>query len=477
MSFLAKIFQKKTSGKPPAKQAGTLVARDVFLIQDSDAKFSVGFGLRWRTLLKAGGREASSAMASASKGTHYIHLSHQVGYGIFPKKMLVEAYPAALLVAKINAGVGVFCLEVDQGRYWFCVVRNGVPTATDEIIDFADESQAVSHVRLICEQFSGEQIDIYTDLRNTGLTDAHEFKLVDVFDIPRSDTDVLVEIRKKKTSIPKPIMIAVIVGAGLLLGQKFYKDYQSEQRAKMLSMALNQDEDPEVVWAPIVRAFLAENAKPNNASFELIRRGVVEFPVLWGGWYLQGIRCQSSPLVEGLKPWSCSGSFKRTPIGKTSEEMIRLVKVKNSSYNVSFPDIGSMIIGWSVSSPAQPVSLDDMLPPEEVSIKMLSALQPVIPVLAATPDFRLVPVDLKAPKMSDGRDYPKPDSVPDFLYSDVIVRAPFRSVDYLMGAIPDVDWISFGMTFDEKTSASQRGMTSSSLMVELSGKVLAKKKR
>lgn len=471
-----KLFKRgkdKDDSQPKVKTGG--MALPVSLIQSQDESYALAFGMRWRTLLKSGGRDASVNMARAAKATHFVHLSQQVGYGVFSKQKAKDLYPAAMMAAKINAGVGLFCLTLGEGLFWICVVRNGFPTAADDIIQGA-EADATQRMRQILAQFADESITVYSDIRHAGITGLHEFSLYDLFDVAKTSSDLIHVLPKAGSRIPVPIMLAVVIGTGLLLGQKFWNDYKKSEKLRQIAMLKSQDEDPIVAWAPVLRKFLADNVKADNSSLVKVRGAISDLPAMWQGWWLTGARCQASEtMVDGKKNWACTANYKRTPVGPVSSSMEKVVKQLMPASSVSFPDISNMSVSWAFAVSASPLTLDSLITPESQTLTMISALQPLSPLLAMQPDFKMTPLELPAPKMSDGKTYPKPDSIPDFFTGQVLLKGPLRSLDLAVTKLPAVDWRAIGIQFDEKASPSAKGLTASSLMAELDGRILAKK--
>lgn len=474
------FFKRKNAASAKGSTSGTgkagagISAASVSLIQSEDGSYALGFGMRWRTLLKSGGKESSIPLARSAKATHYVHLGHQVGYGIFPKNSGVDLYPAALMAAKVNAGVALFCLVLAEDQYWLCLVRNGLPTTADDIL-VCSQSDAVQRMRHVLDQFSDEQIVVYSDIRQSGIAGAQEFTLHDLFDVVKTASDLIQPLPKSGPKIPYPLMIAVIGGSVLLLGQKLWSEYQNNERLKQLAAMRGQDEDPQVAWAPVLRTFLSENAKPDKDSLKRVRASLAEVPVMWSGWWLTGARCQVGPMVQTARSWSCTANYKRTGAGQVSSAMSGTVKKLMPTSSVIFPSIGTMAVSWSFSVASAEMVLAEIAEPEAQTLAMLSAMQPLVPTLSISPEFKMTPIELPAPKMSDGKPYPKPPNFPELFSGQVLLRGPMRSIDFASTKLPPVDWQAIGIAFDEQASPSTKGLTASALMAELEGKVLAKK--
>ena len=498
MSFLSRFFQRKSRSEldealdevqeapqPPfikAKSAkssaksSSVDAVAVELVANEAGTVYVGFGLRWRTLVTSGGREAAQKMAQKAKATHFIFRSQQVGYGVLPSQANGELYPAAILAAKTHAGAAIFALTLGNGQYWFAVVRNGQPTNTDEVRSNLTDSEAVAQIRALTQQFDGEAFAIFTDIPNSGLEGKKDFTVHDIFDVVQTKNDQLEKIQVNKQRIPKPLLYAVLFAAVVLAGQFGYGRWKAYQIQKAREANQVVEESPETAWAPVLATFLRTTPKPNGTSVVEIRRSLSRLPVIWSGWSLTGARCQAAVELNAKKdrPWSCQCSYDRGRIADTSEQIQKKVKAYDPSFGVAFPSIVTMTISWSVNHHEQSLELTDLVEPMSTTIKVASLLQGFLPALSARPEFKMVPFELPPPKRQDGKPHPKPVSIPDLFKGDINLKGPLRSIDAVTQKLNYVEWDSVGLIADTKSDAAQKGLVASSLSVEANGKVFGK---
>lgn len=501
MSFLARLFKRKSSSsvdgifadivetpETPVKQekspkkskpakSSSMDATALELIANDDGTVVIGFGMRWRKLVTSGGRDAAQTMAQNSKATHYIFRSQQVGYGLLPKQIQGQIYPAALLAAKAHSGAAVFALTLGQGQYWFAIVRNGQPTNTDEVISDLPEPQAVARIRAIVQQFEGETIAIFSDIQNSGIDAQRPFTLHDLFDVVRTDEDRLQKLKDKKGAIPKPMLYAGLVSILALSAQRGFVEWRAYQQRKDLEANKVVELTPEAAWAPVLAKFLSSTPKPNTIAVTEIRKSISALPVVWAGWVLTGTRCQAAAEVNPQKnrPWSCQATYDRSRVADTSEKILQKVKARNADWAVVFPTINTMMLSWSISHQEEPIALTDMLDPNGTTIAVASKLQDYFPALATRPEFAMTPFELPAPKRKDGTPHPKPEPFPALFKGDLTLKGPLRSIDALSQNLPNVEWDALGLLFDMKSPPAQKGLTTSSLTVELTGKVFGKK--
>ena len=468
----AKSVRAAKPAKPSSMDAGL-----VQLVDDGTGSVLIAFGLRWRTLVTTGGRDAAQKLAQTAKATHYLFRSQQVAYGALPKEAQGQIFPASLLAAKANAGVAIFALTLAEGQYWFAVVRNGQPTNTDEVVSGLAEHQAVARIRSIAQQFDGEVISVFADIRNSGIDGQKEFTLHDIFDVVRTDDDRLLKLQNKQSTNPKPIMYATLVAVALLGTQRGYSEWKDYQKRKADAENRVVEESPEVAWAPVLATFLNGTPSPNVKAIVEIRRSLSRLPVVWAGWSLTGARCQAAETVNAQKqrPWSCQASFDRGRVADTSAQILKRINTHVPEWIVTFPSINTLVITWPVSHTEQSIELADLGDPNSITIKIASQLQDYFPALSARPEFKMAAFELTPPLRKDGKPHPKPATIPVLFKGDLALKGPLRSIDAMTQQLSDVQWDSVGLVFDGRSSPSQKGLTTSALNVELIGKVFGKK--
>lgn len=501
MSLLAKLFKRKPAaeasglfadvaaggsqgGKPekPAKQrkAKKVSGQDAgqaLIIASESGEINAAFGMRWRTLIKAGGREDAQQMAYKAKATHYILKTHLLGYGIIPKGVSGTVCPAALLAAKSATGTSVFAFALVQpGQYWITLIRNAVPTNLDEVLTNVSEAEVVARVKDQLAQFEGETVTVFTDIRNAGFDSTRNFSLRELFDIAdTTEPERMTRLPPKGGTIPKPIMWSVILGAVALAGQKGYSEYRAHQAR--LDREANQvvEESPDVAWKPVVAEFAAKTAAPNGSDYLIPRKLVDEQPVLWLGWVLATEKCVAGDLQKDTRIWTCTANYDRTRVGSTSEQMKTAIAARFPDAVVVFPSISQLSITRTAKEIAQPIVIADLVAPETWQLPMTSKLQTVLPTLAQAPTFKVVQQEFKPPLRKDGKPHPRPASVPNVMRGELAVKGPIRSIDATSAQITNISWDTLAITFTYRTDPSQKSITNSSVMAELSGKAYGKK--
>jgi hypothetical protein len=472
----------KRSKSSKNTKASAIDARPAELVENNEQTAMLAFGVRWRTIVKAGGgREAAQDMAAKAKATHFFLRSHQLGYTQIPKNVSTAVYPAALIAAKCHAGAGLFLLSLDQNTYWLSLVRNGQPTNTDEIIAGLSEANVVARARALIQNFPSETITVFSDIRNAGFDGQRQFGLVDLFETAKTDADRLLKVQIKKGSIPKPVMIITSVGMLILVGNYFYKQYQEDQARKLAAQSQVAMLTPEEAWKPVYEAWQRDRVGPNYLHFEQIRISLAKLPVLWSGWTLSGARCQiagQSTDVEGgnkSRTWNCVATYERPRIATTSGELKAAVGVRYPNHAIAFPNLSTMQMSWSETAQHAPVDVSIYGDPAALALQVSSELQTQMPTLSVLPEFAITPLDLPQPKQPDGTPISKPVDMPQLYAGAVSVRGPFRSMDVLASKLAMVEWNAIGLVVDTKAMPTQKSISASSLMVELTGNVYGKK--
>lgn len=467
------------AAKPTAAKrvkASAAQAVPVELMVDGSGEILTAFGLRWKQLVKVGGREESQQMAYRAKATHYVLRTHLMGYGILPKDVELPIFPAALLAAKMAVGTAIFAVEIANGHYWIAVVRNNQPTEVDEVVRGLSEAEVMTKVRGLMDVYGGSSIAVFTGIQNTGLPGQRSFSMHEIFDVARSDQERLLKLPPKGGRIPKPILYATLFSFVVLGAQKGYSEYVAHQARLAKEASKAAEESPEVAWSQVVQRFTTTTPVPDPAVFVQVRKSFEDQPVLWFGWGLHTIKCQANPMANETRNWTCQSTYERTRVGETSEQMKERVKQRYPTAATAFPSISTMVMTRVVEQRAKSLLFKDMVDPDALDLPTLSKLQGFLPVLAGAPVFKVVPFELKAPLRKDGKPHPKPAYIPPLYVGNLVLKGPVRSVDTVAQKLPDMQWDTLNLTFAVRTDQSQKGVNTSAATAELIGKVYAAKK-
>lgn len=447
------------------------------LVEVDSGQVLVAFGMRWRTLVKAGGKEAAQQIASKAGSTHFILAQHQIGYTKVNKGIERPIYPALLLVAKTNSGSGVYSMTLSQeeGCYWFATVRAGLPGGVDEVVSGLSTADAIKRIRALESQFVDESPAVFTDIRQAGIEGQRNFSIHDVFDVVRGDAERLLKVKSGQSALPKPLVIVGGVLVALFVADKAYDAYNEKMRREAMDRNRVADLSPEEAWAPVVKKFEETNAVAGIEALAQVRQSLGSMPALLWGWKLYASRCQASELIAGKQSWGCQATYERLPVGITAKQMSdRIATSSFKSLVITYPTSSTMQASWALSIQTKSITLDGLQDVKPVQIDTLSELQLAFPILAARPELSLTEIQLPAPLKQDGSPQPKPASLPLVFEGNVSIKGPLRSIDVLVPKLGHVTWNSIGMQIEPMADAQQKGITSSAILVEANGKVLAK---
>lgn len=472
---LSNLFRKRESASP--QKSGSIESGSAELCADESGQVLVAFGVRWRTLIKAGGREAAVQLATKGKATHFIHVGHQVGYTKIKKGIDHPTYPAALLIAKASSGTGVYSLTLAEaaGRYWFATARDGMPAGVDEVVSGLSEPDAVARIRQLVQAMEGEGVAVYTDIRQTGIAGQRSFSLHDVFDVVRSEGDRLSKVSRGSSSAPKPLVIGTMIAVALLVSQKGWNYYSAYKRQQTLEANRVVDLTPEEAWAPVVAKFEQSTTDASPEGFLAARASLSQLPVLWAGWKLTAARCQAGDVLQDKRPWACQATYERTGVAIPANQMIEKIKQRSTSFALTLPTSSTLSTTWGFSEQVKTIKLGTLRDRDEIAVSVISAIQGYFPVLALKPEFKMVDLPLPEPKKQDGSPQPRPADVPPVFRGDLVLKAPLRSVDAMVQRVQHVSWDAVGLQVDAFTKSDQKGLTASSMLVEVTGKAIGRK--
>lgn len=447
------------------------------LVEVESGQVLVAFGMRWRTLVKAGGKEAAQQIASKAGSTHYILAQHQIGYTRVKKGIERPIYPALLLVAKNNSGSGVYSMTLspEEGCYWFATVRSGQPGGIDEVVSGLSTVEAIERIRALESQFVGETPVVFTDIRQAGIEGQRSFSIHDVFDVVRGDAERLVKVKSGQSALPKPMVVVGGLLVALFVTNMAYDAYNEKLRREEKERNRVVDLSPEEAWAPVLKKFEDSNPAADIEALQQVRQSLGSLPAVWWGWKLYTSRCQAGELIVGKQSWACQATYERTPVGITAKQMTERIAASSfKSLAITFPTSNAMLASWALSIQTSSITLAGLHDGNTVQIDTLSELQLAFPTLATRPEFALKEIQLSAPLKQDGTPQPKPVTVPRILEGAVLIKGPLRSIDALAPQLKHVTWGSVGMLVDPLADAKQKGITASAISVEATGRVLAK---
>lgn len=466
---------KAAKGRGKAR-AGKLAAPPLELLLDATESRLLAFGVQWRAIATAGGRDEAEKMARQQGATHYLYRGQQLGTGVVPDPAQVggrRIYPAAAVAARHMVGHAVCLLRIEEGAYWIAVTANGAPTSRDLFLHAPDDAAALEHARqVIAQTFEGLSSPgaVYTNIEGSGIEGVKPFGLDDLFDALVSESSVLQPVPKTAAKVPKPILYAVLAGCALLLVNKAWDYWEAKRRAQQASMTHVAAVDSVAAWAQAVATWEAGKSAADGAGLFEARNQLMGLPVKWDGWTLSTATCTAGTPMPGAvaeggvgsRTWNCSAQYNRGPTGVVNRQMATLVP---QGWRVTFTPLTGVTVGWSFIQQARAFKLADLRKRDYFMVEVASRLQALIPALAGDVGFTFTPVSLPAPKKDDGTALDTPPELQTIASSSLVVRAPVRTVDALINADIPADWQEFTITYDKQEPKGDTNASSVMAMV------------
>lgn len=471
MSLLT-LGRKAAAGPANKKSAPRLE-----LLEDASGGRALAFGIQWRSIATAGGRDEAVKLARQAGATHYLFRGQQLGLGVLPSggSPNVRIYPAASVAARHMVNNAICALRIAEGEYWIAALANGSPTSTDVFMQ-GDDAEALERVRQITGQvYAGSQAapTVYTNIDGSGIEGAKPYSPEDMFQALVSGSEILQPLPKPGMTLPKPVLIVAAVLAVLVTAQQANQWWSKRQAQQLALLASSSEQDPAQAWAQEIAAW--EAARPAADGYGLLqaRDQLNRLPVRWEGWVMNSATCRAAPLnvVNGdaKRSWSCQAQYTRAPAGSVNRKMATVLP---GDWAVSFTPLNGMNVHWSFIQPARPVKLAELPKADFFRVEVASRLQELLPALAGDLTYTFVPVEIPAPKRKDGTAHPTPPEAQGIAAATVVVKAPMRSIDALIKADVSANWQEITINFDNQEPKG--ALKASSLMAEAKGEMYAK---
>lgn len=462
--------------KPAAQTAKKGAAPRLELEHDVTGTRALAFGIQWRSIASAGGRDEAIRLARQAGATHYIFRGQQLGIGILPREEEARVFPAASVAARHMVGNAICALRIADGEYWIAAVANGAPTSTDIFLQGVDDAQALDRVRLVAAQvYAGASggPTVYTNIEGSGLEGAKSFSSEDLFQALVSGSETLLPVPKPGLSVPKPVLAVAGVVAALLVVQQGWGWWQKQRAAQLAAQASSSDVDPERAWAEAISQWESSKAAANGYGLLQARDQLVRLPARWEGWVLITATCRAAPFNgsgnAAQRSWTCQAQYNREDAGVVNRKMATVLP---ANWNVQFTPLKGMTVSWNFVQPASQLKLAALPQAQFFKVEVASRLQELLPALASDVAFAFAPVEIAAPRKKDGTVVPPPPEAQGIAAATVVVKAPMRSIDALIKADVAADWQEISINFDNQEPKGS--LKASTVMAEAKGEMYAR---
>lgn len=470
-------FGRKNKAGPAGKKA----APRLELVFDSTGTRALAFGVQWRAIATAGGRDEAVKLARQAGATHYIFRGQQLGLGALngpdaPSAANARIYPAAAVAARHMVGNAICALRIESGEYWIAAVANGAPTSTDLFLQDIDDAEALERVRQVASQvYAGAQAEpvVYTNIDGSGIEGAKPFSDEDLFQALVSGSEHLLLLPKAGASIPKPVLIAAVAVAVLLIGQQANQWWTKKKAREAAMLADRSEVDPAQAWAQEIANWEASRAASNGFGLLEARDQLNHLPVRWEGWSLSTAVCRAAAVNmangRGQRAWTCQAQYTRSRDGSFNRKMATVLP---QGWVVQFTPLNGLQVSWNFVQSARPLKLAELPKADFYKVEVASRLQELLPALASDVSYTFTPVEIPPPRKKDGTAFPPPPEVQGLAAATVVIKGPMRSMDALIKADVSANWQEISITFDNQEPKG--ALKASSLMAEAKGEMYAR---
>lgn len=474
-SMLARFQNKQAKpAKGKAVKGGGGDSVEVIAHPEMPSK-ALAFGVRWRSVVSNKGRSEAIKFAKDEKATHYIFRGGQAAYGRIPADVTsdISVYPASLAAAKLHAGDCLYIIRIADGEYWVASTRNGTPTTLDRYIKNSVDVDALEIANIAFEQDPENRITVYTNLAYHNIENARTIQPHDLFDVPLADDARLAAIPKAESSIPKPVMAVVAVVVLGLTAQQAYKYWQQREAKRLAAMNAVVDEPPEVSWERAINEWQSKTAAPQSDGLNVARKSLDKLPATWSGWSMESATCNATDMLdqsgEMQRVWACGATYNRGQTGLLNREMEKVIP---ADYKATFIPLNKMSLSWQVVVPAKKIDITTFPSWQVHVIETASKFQHLEVALTQSPNIALVPLELPAPKKSDGTSVPPIDKVTGLKTGTLSIAGPLRSIDAVLANDINATWKTIQLTYTK--DAKSAGLTTSALTAAITGDIYAK---
>ncbi|MDN8616503.1 type 4b pilus protein PilO2 [Variovorax ginsengisoli] len=475
------FFKKKTKSNQDGGRLPLVVAVD-----DVEPK-AVAFGVSWRAVASRSSTRADAIKIARSGGaTHLISTLQQFGYGLVPADAApagTRVFAAARVAARQHGGDAIYALKLfpEGNEYWFAVIRGGQPSSIDRVILSDNDMELIEAARKEIESGLEDDISyaVFTNLEDHDLSDkARGLTAQDLMLAASGEEDVLQPLPKKSGDIPKPVIAVVGVAVLLAAGNKGWGMYQEKERKRLARINASVEEPPEQAWALAMQAWADGHRAADPQGLSAVRVSLGSVPLVWGGWEVQSATCTAVPpaasqpgaAAQGDRHWGCSAIYTRSQFGRVNREMKQSTP---DGWTVQYKGLDTLVGSWNVTHASQPFKFEALRSVENHMVETVSRLQKLSAAFGQVGDLTFVPVEIKPPRKGDGTAVAMVASVPQVRAATFTLKAPLRSIDALIDAGVEADWLQINMYF-KRADGEKVDIKTSALTADVKAVIYAK---
>lgn len=475
------FFKKKTKSNQDSGRLPLVVAVD-----DVEPK-AIAFGVSWRAVASRSSTRADAIKIARSGGaTHLLSTLQQFGYGLVPADAApvgTRVFAAARVAARQHGGDAIYALKIfpEGNEYWFAVIRGGQPSSIDRVILSDNDMELIDAARKEIESGLEDDISyaVFTNLEDHELSDkARGLTAQDLMLAASGEEDVLQPLPKKSGEIPKPVIAVVGVAVLLAAGNKGWGMYQEKERKRLARINASVEEPPEQAWARAMQAWADGHRAADPQGLAAVRVSLGSVPLVWGGWEVQSATCTATPpaasqpgaAAQRDRRWGCSALYTRSQFGRVNREMKQSTP---DGWTVQYKGLDTLVGSWNVTHASQPFKFEALRSVENHMVETVSRLQKLSAAFGQVGDLTFVPVEIKPPRKGDGTAVAMVASVPQVRAATFTLKAPLRSIDALIDAGVEADWLQINMYF-KRADGEKVDIKTSALTADVKAVIYAK---
>lgn len=407
---------------------------------------TLAFGMEWFPVLGQQPQSQAVSLARRRRAAHCVlaagaaasaGLLRERPAGIRRGQRLCSA--AAVFARLHPAGTVAAIMSFPGNRQWLIGVHEGaVMTRTDQLHD--DTSGVQETIRALREAHPG--LVVHEE-------DGASSRLLDVLFQAAQQQGQLQRVRARP-GLPL-LGSAVLLSAGLwwLSGHSLLASPGARDEPPVV--------DPDQAWRKALAAAAQSHHVHGVAGLHAVVNTLHTVPVYLSGWLLKQVECRP----RGAR-WQCQASFRRDEAGDNQS----LIDAARPDWRLTFDPMEGAMAAWSVAMPALPLSEVSLRTPRQNEVRLVSALQSILPAFQELRLESAQPLPVRVPLDAQQRPIARPPGLVGYQRRAIHLQAPLRSLSLLL---PDTLHMSWERVVLQFATLDQPTLRSSSLRVSLSG--------
>lgn len=468
--------------KSRAEKTKQLLSPVAIVATHESAQKALAFGLMWQSIVDEKSRQVAVQTARLRGATHTTSQGLQNGFAHVPQNAISpgeKLYAASRIAARSCGGDALFLLQLAEDMHWLAVVRNGQPSAQDQLYATAEEACEAAQEIYESLQSDGVHLKVYSDASHCGFVSSVHYSLMALMEAIDESSEPLAAIQARK--VPVSAVVGLCVLALGFVGLKGYEHYQAKKRARAIALSNASEVNAAKAWEEAVSEWSYTVVSPRGEGINQARNVLSRnTPAVWNGWILEQAGCAatqvnpaSAPGGSSKRVWTCNARYAPGPAASVARE---LEATKPEGWDMTYPNLTLALATFTFTEVTKGLNTAKVNTVAHHQVETISTLQPFRPALSEGIGFVFEPVAIQAPVDSKGAPIDPPPEVPKFLRLNLQVKGPLRSLDAVVASPADIDWSELKITSIQPYPDSQleSGLTTSAVTAEAKGTLYAK---